>query len=104
MTDDPRSRYARSRRRGGPEQPYTTGYINTEELHFVKRLTLRPPSGATQWEMECGRIGPVTELKDRTAAEVLAVEELCQGCITVAWTYHLGREAAADEPTTASQS
>lgn len=86
-------------KRGGPKAPYTTGYINTEELHFVKRLAPRRPEGSyhvpvqTEWEMECGRIGSVTELKDRTAAEVLAIEEICQGCVTALWVGELTEEA-----------
>lgn len=80
-------------RQSAPKQPYTTGYINTDELHFVKRAAYQALGAPTAWEMECGRIGPVRELKDRTAAEVLATEELCGACVTVAWTYHLQREA-----------
>lgn len=77
-----------TRTRGGPKQPYTTGYINDAELHFIKRA-----AGGGRHETECGRIEVVSDLKDRTAAEVLGVEEHCQDCITVAWNYHLGREA-----------
>lgn len=81
------------KRRGAPKQPYTTGYINTEELHFVERLAPWPLDGPVQWEMACGRIGPVTELKDRTAAEVLAIEDYCQSCVTAAFVSLLEREA-----------
>ena len=84
-------------RTGGPKAPYTTGYINTAELHFVKRLAHRERAdGHTCWEMECGRFGPVTDLADRTVAEVLAIEEICSGCIVAAWVGQLAEEATAD--------
>jgi hypothetical protein len=83
-------------RRGGPAQPYTTAYIDGE-FHFIKRLArvMVRRGETTEWEAACGKVGAVDRgtLKDRTAAEILAVNEQCSGCITMGWTYHLGREA-----------
>ena len=70
-------------RYGGLKQPYTTGYI-TSTFHLIRQVF-----GGGHYKALCGRIGAVTELKDRTAAEVLAVEDACQGCINAAWTYSL---------------
>ncbi len=81
-------------RRGGPNhQPSTTGYINTEELHLVRRLSPTARGEPPQWEMACGRVGVVRDLKDRTAAEVAAIGEICQGCVTAAWCEQLVAEA-----------
>ena len=76
---------------GGLKQPYTTGYI-TSTFHLIKQVF-----GGGHYEAICGRVGAVTELKDRTAAEVLTVEEACQSCINTAWTYHLLGEAKREE-------
>ncbi len=78
-------------RRGAPRAPYTTGYINTEELHFVKRVLNRESGEASsRWEMECGRIGPVRyRLTSAAGAATLATQGdvshpfLVRGCLGI---------------------
>ncbi len=74
---------------GGPKQPYTTAVMADGQLHFI-RLVM----GHGRYRSSCGREGSVEKLKDRLAADLLDLGPLpCPRCFTVAWQYHLLREA-----------
>ncbi len=73
---------------GGQKEPYTTAVMAGGELHFIRVVM-----GHGRYRASCGLEGTVEGLKDRTAAELCTALTTCPGCFTVAWQYHLLREA-----------
>ena len=94
-------------RQGGQKEPYTTAVMDGGELHFIVYIWGRTSREAPIiYRASCGLEGGVTNLKDRTAKELAeenSIRPTCPLCFTVAWQYHLLREARADEPTSEIQ-